>query len=165
MIWSDVTDTTAGDFIHIKRCQLELGTSATPFEFRPFQQELALCRRYARLIANTTSSLIAGARSTTTQARFTSQCESMRSAPALSSTPTFTSGGAGAGQFSIYDYVTNTFLNITAGSCTLSLATFDVESGVFQLFASVSGGTWTAGAASDYSVIQFGSPILLDAEL
>jgi hypothetical protein len=46
MIWSDVTDTTAGDFIHIKRCQLELGTSATPFEFRPFQQELALCQRY-----------------------------------------------------------------------------------------------------------------------
>jgi hypothetical protein len=45
-IWSDVTDTTAGDFLHITNAQLEVGTSATPFERRLFNQELANCQRY-----------------------------------------------------------------------------------------------------------------------
>jgi len=45
-IWSDVTDTTAGDFLHITNAQLEIGTSATPFERRLFNQELANCQRY-----------------------------------------------------------------------------------------------------------------------
>lgn len=45
-IWSDVTDTTLGDFIHVKDVQLELGATATTFDFRPFPQELALCQRY-----------------------------------------------------------------------------------------------------------------------
>ena len=45
-IWSDVTDTTAGDFLHITNAQLEIGTSATPFERRLYGQELALCQRY-----------------------------------------------------------------------------------------------------------------------
>ena len=45
-IWSDVTDTTAGDFLYITGVQLELGAYATPFEFRPFSEELALCQRY-----------------------------------------------------------------------------------------------------------------------
>ena len=45
-IWSDVTDTTAGDFLHITNAQLEIGTSATPFERRLYNQELANCQRY-----------------------------------------------------------------------------------------------------------------------
>ena len=45
-IWSDVTDTTAGDFLHITNAQLEIGTSATPFERRLYGQELANCQRY-----------------------------------------------------------------------------------------------------------------------
>jgi hypothetical protein len=45
-IWSDVTDTTAGDFLHITNAQLEIGTSATPFECRLYNQELANCQRY-----------------------------------------------------------------------------------------------------------------------
>jgi hypothetical protein len=45
-IWSDVTDTTAGDFLHITNAQLEIGTSATPFERRMFGQELISCQRY-----------------------------------------------------------------------------------------------------------------------
>ena len=45
-IWSDVTDTTAGDFLYITNAQLEIGTSATPFERRLFNQELANCQRY-----------------------------------------------------------------------------------------------------------------------
>jgi hypothetical protein len=36
----------AGNFIEFTGVQLEKGTVATPFEFRPFAQELALCQRY-----------------------------------------------------------------------------------------------------------------------
>jgi hypothetical protein len=45
-IWSDVTDTTAGDFLYLTDVQLEPGTVATPFERRSYGQELALCQRY-----------------------------------------------------------------------------------------------------------------------
>jgi len=45
-IWSDVTDTTLGDFLYIADVQLEAGTVATPFERRSYRQELALCQRY-----------------------------------------------------------------------------------------------------------------------
>jgi len=45
-IWSDVTDTTLGDFLFITDVQLEFGNTATPFERRSFGQELSLCQRY-----------------------------------------------------------------------------------------------------------------------
>ena len=45
-IWSDVTDTTAGDFLYLAGVQLEAGAVATPFERRPYGTELALCQRY-----------------------------------------------------------------------------------------------------------------------
>ena len=45
-IWSDVTDTTAGDFLYITNIQLERGSTATSFDYRPFGTELALCQRY-----------------------------------------------------------------------------------------------------------------------
>ena len=49
-IWSDVTDTTAGDFLNITNVQLEVGSVATPFERRPFGTELSLCQRYYQSI-------------------------------------------------------------------------------------------------------------------
>jgi len=48
-IWSDVTDTTAGDFLYITDVQIEVGTVATPFERRPIGTELALCQRYFQI--------------------------------------------------------------------------------------------------------------------
>jgi len=45
-IWSDVTDTTLGDFLYLAGVQLEAGSVATPFERRPYGTELALCQRY-----------------------------------------------------------------------------------------------------------------------
>jgi hypothetical protein len=45
-IWSDVTDTTAGDFLYVTDVQIEPGSVATPFEQRPIGTELALCQRY-----------------------------------------------------------------------------------------------------------------------
>jgi hypothetical protein len=49
-IWSDVTDTTLGDFLYITNAQLEVGTSATPFERRLYNQELANCQRYYEIV-------------------------------------------------------------------------------------------------------------------
>ena len=48
-IWSDVTDTTAGDFLYVTDVQLEPGSVATPFEQRPIGTELALCYRYYQI--------------------------------------------------------------------------------------------------------------------
>jgi hypothetical protein len=48
-IWSDVTDTTAGDFLYLAGVQLEAGSVATPFERRPYGTELALCQRYCQV--------------------------------------------------------------------------------------------------------------------
>ena len=45
-IWSDVTDTTLGDFLYITNVQLEKGSTATSFDYRPYGTELALCKRY-----------------------------------------------------------------------------------------------------------------------
>ena len=47
-IWSDVTDTTLGDFLYIAESKLELGSFATAFVYAggTFQGELAACQRY-----------------------------------------------------------------------------------------------------------------------
>jgi hypothetical protein len=47
-IWSDVTDTTAGDFLYIAESKLELGSTATAFVYsgQTFQGEVAACQRY-----------------------------------------------------------------------------------------------------------------------
>jgi hypothetical protein len=47
---------TSGATFYITGVQLEIGTIATPFEYRNYQQELAMCQRYCyRLGANGTS--------------------------------------------------------------------------------------------------------------
>jgi hypothetical protein len=47
-IWSDVTDTTLGDFVYIAESKLELGSTATAFEYAggTFGGEVAACQRY-----------------------------------------------------------------------------------------------------------------------
>jgi hypothetical protein len=47
-VWSDVTDTTLGDFLYIAETKLELGTQATGFIYAGgnFQGELAACQRF-----------------------------------------------------------------------------------------------------------------------
>ena len=45
-IFCDQTDGVVDDAVIITDVQLELGSLATPFEFRPFGQELILCQRY-----------------------------------------------------------------------------------------------------------------------
>lgn len=47
-IWSDVTDTTLGDFLYISETKLEIGSKATDFDYAgsSFQNELFQCQRY-----------------------------------------------------------------------------------------------------------------------
>jgi hypothetical protein len=45
-IWSDVTDTTAGQFLYITDVQLEVAAAATDFERLPHDQVLLRCQRY-----------------------------------------------------------------------------------------------------------------------
>jgi len=57
-IWSDVTDTTLGDFLHITNVQLEKGSVATSFDYRPYTTELQLCQRYYYQISAEGSSVV-----------------------------------------------------------------------------------------------------------
>jgi len=45
-IWSDVTDTTLGDFLYITDVQLEKGSVASDFEFLPIDVSQTRCERY-----------------------------------------------------------------------------------------------------------------------
>lgn len=58
-IWSDVTDTTAGDFLNVAEAKLELGSTATAFQYAggTFAGEFAACQRYFyKITANTFTS-------------------------------------------------------------------------------------------------------------
>jgi hypothetical protein len=57
-IWSDVTDTTAGDFLYVTNIQLEKGSTATAFDYRPYGTEFMLCQRYFEKSAGAQGSAI-----------------------------------------------------------------------------------------------------------
>jgi len=106
-IWSDVTDTTAGDFLHITNAQLEVGTSATPFERRLYNQELANCQRYCYVPTEQPRFALAWV---TTSAEFQggmiTNPVQMRAAPTISGVSSFTIQGitASAVGFSLVGY-------------------------------------------------------------
>jgi hypothetical protein len=89
-IWSDVTDTTLGDFLHITNAQLEVGSSATPFERRLYNQELANCQRYFEKIQPNSAyqMLASGFATATTNGAFCLLYSIKRTSPSF----TFTAG-------------------------------------------------------------------------
>jgi hypothetical protein len=83
-IWSDVTDTTAGDFLYITNVQLEKSSTATSFDYRNYGTELALCQRYyykikAEGVASTFA--VGFCQNTTTAVGMTTFPTTMRIAP------------------------------------------------------------------------------------
>ena len=53
-IWSDVTDTTLGDFLYVTDVKLEAGSIATPYQREPFSTAILRCQRYFVSAINTT---------------------------------------------------------------------------------------------------------------
>jgi hypothetical protein len=82
-IWSDVTDTTAGDFLYITNAQLEIGSTATPFERKLYNQELANCQRYYQKLNGSLAGYSDAGTAMANYYRFI--CE-MRSAPTIAIT-------------------------------------------------------------------------------
>jgi hypothetical protein len=96
-IWSDVTDTTAGDFLYIAESKLELGSTATAFEYAggTFQGELDACQRYYFRLNSANNSdaymyvVSAGANTTTLALGTLFLPTTMRTSPSLSSSGTW----------------------------------------------------------------------------
>jgi len=142
--------------------QYELGSVATPFEFRPYQQELALCQRYCIVYGNPTANqyvhLGIGAMYTGTATNITVALPvSMRATPTISKTVSSSLG--------------NVWLHIYVGSSgfysnsTPQLGeTLSVGSNALRLYCpdSYSGGT--AGQAA-WCAIPNGAQLQLSAEL
>jgi hypothetical protein len=87
-IWSDVTDTTLGDFLYIAESKLEVGSSATAFVYAggTIQGELAACQRYFQTFAtgNGVPFGFASYRSATRFDGFIKLLVEMRTSPTLS---------------------------------------------------------------------------------
>lgn len=81
-IWSDVTDTTLGDFLYVTNVQLEKGSTATSFDYRSYSAELAMCQRYFQLIKFGT---VIAQSTTTLLSNFSLFCR-MRSSPSIGKT-------------------------------------------------------------------------------
>jgi hypothetical protein len=160
-IWSDVTDTTAGDFLYITDVQLEVGSTATDFERRPIGTELAMCQRYysksysATVVPGTSSvegyatngGLAGGTSNSRSNHRFSVE---MRATPTMS----------------YWDYVGNA--NRESSHVGNNNRTDNIASGSFSLTPSSSGfgfndagGAGNAGAGAWWSLVHWVASIEL----
>jgi hypothetical protein len=139
---------TTNSYLEVANVQVEVGTAATPFEYRPFGTELALCQRYYYRISGGGNSrhAIAGNGSLAQGFPTTFYKVSMRTTPSLSysALSDFTVEGLLGGQ------ATPTSITLNASNTeTATLMTQSAGSGTaaaVQLFGSASG-AWTAFAA------------------
>ena len=99
-VWSDVTDTTLGDFLYIAEAKLELGSSATAFEYAggTIAGELAACQRYYFELADGLQQVGFGRRSNATTLVYSVPvATTMRTSPSVTYTGTVLyEGGGGA---------------------------------------------------------------------
>ena len=135
-IWSDVTDTTAGDFLYISEAKLEVGSSASAFENRDIGVEILQCQRYYQRMGYTDQSYTfydTGSVQTATQGIFIiSLLTEMRIAPSV----TFVN----VGNMVVNDCSVN--LALTSASC-IRPTKFNLG----EIQANVTGGSLTIGRA------------------
>jgi hypothetical protein len=151
-IWSDVTDTTAGDFLYITDVQLEKGSAASDFEFLPIDVSLGRCQRYFQKIdASGGNSVISVFHVYSgTQAIGSVPCiVEFRANPTLSTTGTFNVWTASASS--------------NAGGTLALFSSTKTQQGI--TFTGTSGATLTAGNAGGLFSAAGSSSILLSAEL
>jgi hypothetical protein len=146
--WNQTTGTAgAADLFDITGLQLEKGSTATSFDYRPFSTELSLCQRYYWQTNSETSyaGIGSGVMHTATQARiFIPYPVSMRAIPTMSATSLssmFVSQGT--------DLVPNSFTPYAnSKTCMVDLATGTgtIGRGAVLLFANLSTGSVQATA-------------------
>jgi hypothetical protein len=138
-IWSDVTTTSLGEFLYITNVQLEKGSTATSFDYRPYGTELQLCQRYYQLSSRYEENIIGVAGSASTATAGVMFTQVMRSTPTITLAP----AGQTAGQIA--------FLN--GGSTPAVIGTHTVAaitSYGFRISASgYTAGSWGVGIATN----------------
>jgi hypothetical protein len=123
---------TNGATFYITGVQLEVGSSATGYEYRQYGQELALCQRYYWKVSGDGASIggfgSGQCPSATTANIIFSYPVTMRTAPTIAQGGTYT-------------------INFGAGNSTVSAITAYTSSGYGRLDATISGATTGYGAA------------------
>jgi len=109
--------TTSGATWQITGIQLEVGDTATPFEHRSYGEELALCQRYYEAIPAIKNLTIARYSASSGNAQtFFKSTQTMRSAPSVTVTGTFTSGAGWTGTPTVSNSYINGFTIVGATS-------------------------------------------------
>ena len=127
-------DQTINNFIEFTGVQLEKGTIATPFEFRPYAIELQLCQRYYVRISNTTTyDSIGYCMNETTSAFTTAQARvdlpvQMRAAPVyVQYSGAITANGATVSAIANHA----AFTTLTKGSLTITIPSTSFTAWIF----------------------------------
>jgi hypothetical protein len=144
---------TSGATFYITGVQLEIGSTATPFERRLYNQELANCQRYCEVQGRIGTRSIAafGFYETTTTVNCVLNYTQKRATP----TVTVTNGGGSANSFAS-SQATSTINTVTAGS---------IQTNLCLIGGAVSSGTFTAGLAGYLEWRNVNAYALIEAEL
>jgi hypothetical protein len=144
---------TNGATLYITGVQLEIGTSATPFERRLYNQELANCQRYALMIKNGTTSIdrfgLGSTVNSTTVQLLIQHPVALRAAPTLTTTGT-------ASDYSVYS---------TAVTTCNAAPTLGEGSQFNSRYNFVTAGGLTGGQVAQCQGANTNAYLLLSAEL
>ena len=167
-VWSDVTDTTLGDFLYITDVQLEASATATDFERLPIDVSTARCQRYCQLLERETN-IGMGFQVLSDKQFFIRWYATtpMRAVPAFTSNITgivLSAGAASGTSIAFVNYATNALVNVT-GSTALTFSTLNSARGGFIRFNAA--GTVNSGANGNVVSLRTTTSVVMvwDAEL
>ncbi len=144
------TDVVTGDYFEVANCQLEEGKIATPFEYRTYGEELALCERYyqksydkdAYVTGSTSLSSVGSvdhygssdATNVLAQVYFRTQ---MRDAPTVTTYDPNSSNGGNA-------YSGRAYINSNSGAASYNTTTNNIGTTGFRSYVPKNGAAWAA---------------------
>ena len=136
--------------------QLEAGTTASPFEYRQYGTELALCQRYyGVLLAANTDYNIGGTRDATTSFQTT-----LYSAVPMRTTPTL-GVPSGYGRFICYD----TSFSLTVASISAMSLGYAPDNRVLNIFMTTSSVSGAGSVFFSYDTLGTSTSMTVSAEL